>query len=255
MDKLIILAPAAFIIILIIPVPALVLDILMAVNLLFALLLLIIILNTKKTAKFYLLPTSLLLSTFFGLAVNLLAVRLILTKGADFDGRLIKAVASFAAGFGETGIIISLALFLLLVAIHTIVFVKGCTRVSEVAVRFTLDSMQVKMMAAETEYSSGSISEEEADALKFEIRKESDFYGALDGVSKFISGNEKIRIFIIAVTVIGGILIGTLLRGEAISDAISTYVSLSIGSGFLFMPHGFLLAVMEGIVVTRAAAK
>ena len=245
---------AAILILLLIPVPALVLDILIALNLIFALALFIIVLNSRNAAAFTLLPTSLLVSTIFNLAVYISAARLILTKGPDFDGRLIQAVASFAAKSGYTGLVIGYVLFILITAVQIIVVVKGTVRVAEVAARFTLDSMQVKMMAVETEHSSGSITEEEAQRRKAGIQKESDFLGALDGASKFISGNEKVRILIIAVSTIGGILIGTLTQDQTVNEAAGTYIPLVIGSGFLFLLHGLLLSLTVGIVVTRTAS-
>ena len=135
---------------------------------------------------------------------------------------------------------------------QVVVITKGATRVSEVAARFTLDSMQVKMMAVETEYSSGSITEEEAQKRKAQIQKESDFYGSMDGASKFISGNVKIGVFIIIVEILGGFIIGAALYGE--SNVVSTYINLAIGDGLVTQLPALLISTAMGIVVTRAAA-
>ncbi|MDR2729689.1 MAG: flagellar biosynthesis protein FlhA, partial [Treponema sp.] len=177
------------VIMLILPLPTFLLDALMAVNLIFSLLVLLIVLYTRKPTEFSLFPTILLVSTVFSLALNVSSTRLILLRGAKFDGRMIRAFSSFVVGSGgNESIVIGFIIFIVIIAVQAIVITKGATRVSEVAARFTLDSMQVKMMAVETEYSQGSINEEEAQNKKDEIRKESDFYGSMDGASKFISG-------------------------------------------------------------------
>jgi len=155
---------------------------------------------------------------------------------------------------GTKGLVIGFIIFIVIIAVQAVVITKGATRVSEVAARFTLDSMQVKMMAVETEYSSGSITEEEAQNRKAQIQKESDFYGSMDGASKFISGNVKVGIFITVVNVLGGIIIGVAMHSEPIGTAVSNYVSLSIGDGLLSQFPALLISTAMGIVVTRAAA-
>jgi flagellar biosynthesis protein FlhA len=145
-------------------------------------------------------------------------------------------------------------IFIVIIAVQAVVITKGATRVSEVAARFTLDSMQVKMMAVETEYSSGAITEEESQRRKTEIRQESDFYGSMDGASKFISGNVKVGIFITVVNILGGIIIGVVMKGEPLANAVSNYIGFSIGDGLLSQFPALLISTAMGIVVTRAAA-
>ena len=194
----------------ILPMPTVLLDMLMAANLVFSLLVLLIVLYTNKPTEFSLFPTILLVATVFSLALNVSSTRLILSMGSRFDGRMIRAFSTFVVGSsGNEGVVVGLIIFIIIIAVQVVVITKGATRVSEVAARFTLDSMQVKMMAVETEYSSGSINEEEAQKRKSEIKQESDFYGSMDGASKFISGNVKIGILITVVNVLGGIIIGT----------------------------------------------
>jgi len=235
------------------PMPTVLLDALMAVNLVFALLVLLIVLYTQRPTEFSLFPTVLLVSTVFSLALNVSSTRLILSQGARFDGRMIRAFSSFVVGTGGTeGIVIGFIIFIVIIAVQLVVITKGATRVSEVAARFTLDSMQVKMMAVETEYSSGSITEEEAQARKAQIQKESDFYGSMDGASKFISGNVKVGIFIIVVEMLGGFIIGSVLYGE--QNVVPTYISLAIGDGLVTQLPALLISTAMGIVVTRAAA-
>jgi flagellar biosynthesis protein FlhA len=243
------------VIMLILPLPTVLLDALMAFNLMFALLILLIVLYTKKPTEFSLFPTVLLVTTVFGLALNISSTRLILSMGARFDGQMIRAFSSFVVGTsGNEGIVIGFIIFIVIIAVQAVVITKGATRVSEVAARFTLDSMQVKMMAVETEYSSGSITEEEAKNQKAQIQKESDFYGSMDGASKFISGNVKVGIFITVVNVLGGIIIGVAMHGEPMGLAVNNYISLSIGDGLLSQFPALLISTAMGIVVTRAAA-
>jgi flagellar biosynthesis protein FlhA len=240
---------------LVIPLPTVLLDVLMAFNLVFSLMVLLIVLYIKKPTEFNIFPTVLLVITVFSLALNVSSTRLILTQGARFDGRMIRAFSSFVVGSGGSeGLVVGFIIFIVIIAVQAIVITKGATRVAEVAARFTLDAMQVKMMTVETELSSGSISEEEAKARKQEIQQESDYYGSMDGASKFISGNVKVGIFITVVNVLGGIIIGSAIHGEPLSQAVGTYISFSIGDGLLSQFPALLISTAMGIVVTRAAA-
>jgi len=249
--------PAAAMIIIvlsiILPMHPVILDALMAINLVFALMVLLIVLYTQKPTEFSLFPTLLLVSTVFSLALNVSSTRLILTQGARFEGQMIKAFSNFVVGSsGTEGIVVGFIIFIIIIAVQVIVITKGATRVSEVAARFTLDSMQVKMMSVETEYSSGAITEEEAQRRKAEIKQESDFYGSMDGASKFISGNIKVGVFIIVVEMLGGFIIGSTIHQE--QNVISTYISLAIGDGLVTQLPALLISTAMGIVVTRAAA-
>jgi flagellar biosynthesis protein FlhA len=254
-DMFIALGVVMVVVMLIIPLHTVLLDTLMALNLIISLMVLLIVLYTKKPTDFNLFPTVLLVVTVFGLALNVSSTRLILTQGAKFDGRMIRAFSSFVVGTGGSeGLVIGFIIFIVIIAVQVIVITKGATRVAEVAARFTLDAMQVKMMTVETEYSSGSVTEEEAQARKREIQLESDFYGAMDGASKFISGNVKVGIFITAVNVLGGIIIGSAIHGEPLAAAVGNYISFSIGDGLLSQFPALLVSTAMGIVVTRAAA-
>jgi flagellar biosynthesis protein FlhA len=240
---------------LIFPLPAPLLDFLMGLNLTFSLLVLLIVLYTQRPTEFSLFPTVLLVSTVFGLALNVSSTRLILRDGARFNGAMIQFFSSIVVGAeGSTGIVIGFIIFIVILAVQAVVITKGATRVSEVAARFTLDSMQVKMMAIETEYSSGSITEEESQRRKAQVQKESDFYGSMDGASKFISGNVKVGIFITVVNVLAGYIVGVVLHNEPWQNALSTYIRFSIGDGLLSQIPALLISTAMGIVVTRAAA-
>jgi flagellar biosynthesis protein FlhA len=239
----------------VIPLPAVLLDTFMALNLILSLLVLLIVLYTRKAVDFNLFPTVLLVVTVFGLALNVSSTRLILSQGAGFQGRMVRAFSTFVVGSGGTeGLVVGFVIFIVIIAVQAVVITKGATRVSEVAARFQLDGMPQKQMSIDAEFNSGSITEEEAQARKRELDLELSFYGSMDGASKFISGNVKIGILITVVNVLGGIIIGALLHGEAIGLALSTYIAFSVGDGLLSQLPSLLISTAMGIVVTRAAA-
>jgi flagellar biosynthesis protein FlhA len=245
----------AVVMMLVIPLPTVLLDALMALNLVLSLLILLIVLYSKKATDFSLFPTVLLVVTIFGLALNVSSTRLILTKGARFDGRMIRAFSSFVVGSGgNEGLVVGFIIFIIIIAVQVIVITKGATRVSEVAARFTLDGMQVKHMAVENEFNTGAITEEEMKNRQLELELESNFYGAMDGASKFISGNVKVGILITAINIIGGIIVGSVLHGEPPAAAVGNYISFSIGDGLLSQLPALLVSTAMGIVVTRASS-
>ena len=238
---------------LIIPLPTVLLDTLMVTNLLLSLLIILIVLYTKNALEFLVFPTLLLVSTVFGLALNVSSTRLILSQGADFGGQIVRAFARFVVGSeGSEGLVIGLIIFVILVAVQFIVITKGATRVAEVAARFTLDSLPGKQMAIEAEYNSGSLTEEEMTRKKTELEREVDFYGAMDGASKFVSGNVKVGILITVVNIVGGLIVGTTIHGEPINSALATYVSLTIGDGLVSQFPALLISTATGLIVTRA---
>ncbi|MDR2078615.1 MAG: flagellar biosynthesis protein FlhA, partial [Treponema sp.] len=248
-------AVVAVVIMLIIPLPTVLLDALMAMNLVLALLILLIVLYTKKATDFSIFPTVLLVSTVFSLALNVSSTRLILTQGAEFNGRMVRAFSSFVVGSGGTeGLVVGFVIFIIIIAVQAVVITKGATRIAEVAARFALDALPGKHMAIEAEYNSQAITEEEAIARKNDLQREVDFYGAMDGSSKFISGNVKVGILITVVNVIGGIIIGTLIHGEPITAALGTYISFSIGDGLLSQFPALLISTATGIIVTRSVS-
>jgi flagellar biosynthesis protein FlhA len=237
----------------IIPVPAILLDVLLAFNLTVGLLILLIVLYTKKATEFSIFPTMLLVTTVFGLALNISTTRLILAKGSNFDVKIIRAFASFVVGAGGTdGLVIGFIIFIIIIAVQAIVITKGATRIAEVAARFTLDGLPGKQMSIDAEYNSGSISEDEALRRKSEVQREVDFYGQMDGATKFISGNVKVGIFISIINLVGGFIIGMVLHKESFTVAISTYTTLTIGEGLLSQLPALLVSTATGIIVTRA---
>ncbi|MDR0719804.1 MAG: flagellar biosynthesis protein FlhA [Treponema sp.] len=239
----------------IVPLPTVILDALMSMNLVLSLLVLLIVLYNKKPTDFTLFPVVLLIVTVFSLALNVSSTRLILTQGSRFDGRMIKAFSTFVVGSGDSkGLVTGFVIFIVIIAVQAMVITKGATRISEVAARFTLDAMANKFMAVDTEYNGGSIDQKEAQRRKEEIQRDSDFYGSMDGASKFISGNVKVGILITVVNIVGGIIIGSTLNGEEISQTLGTYISFSIGDGLISQFPSLLVSTAMGIVVARAAA-
>ncbi|MDA3950295.1 MAG: flagellar biosynthesis protein FlhA, partial [Spirochaeta sp.] len=198
-------------------------------------------------------PTLLLVTTVYGLALNVSSTRLILSQGTEFDGQIVRAFARFVVGTeGSAGLVIGLIIFVILVAVQFIVITKGATRVAEVAARFTLDALPGKQMAIEAEYNNGSLTEEEMTRKKTELEREVDFYGAMDGASKFVSGNVKVGILITIVNIIGGLIVGTTIHGEPIGVALNTYVSLTVGDGLVTQFPALMISTATGLIVTRA---
>ena len=252
-DFAVAMGAVAIVLMIIIPIPTVLLDALMALNLTLSLLILLIVLYTRRATEFSVFPTMLLVTTIFGLALNISSTRLILTKGEQFDGRLVRAFSSFVVGAGGAdGLVIGFIIFIVIIAVQAIVITKGSTRIAEVAARFTLDGLPVKQMAIESEFNSGAITEEEARKRKDDVQREVDFYGQMDGASKFVSGNVKVGIFISVVDMLGGFIVGMVLHHEPFQSALSTYTSLTIGDGLLSQLPALLVSVATGIIVTRA---
>ncbi len=240
---------------LIVPLPAVLLDLLMALNLVLNLLILLIVLYTHRATDFSVFPTLLLVSTVFGLGLNVSSTRLILSQGMKFQGKMIKAFSTFVIGTnGTEGLVIGFVIFIILIAVQAFVITKGSTRVAEVAARFTLDAMPTKNMSIEAEYNAGAITEEEARDRKKQVQREADFYGAMDGASKFVSGNVKIGIFITVVNLIAGLIFGMMFRNEPFVMAIQTYASLTIGDGLLSQLPSLFVSIATGLIVTRSVS-
>ena len=245
----------AVVMMMLIPLPARLLDVLMAVNLVLSILIILTVLYTRHALEFSVFPTLLLVTTVFGLALNVSSTRLILSQGSRFDGRIIKAFAGFVVGAsGTEGYVIGFIIFIIIIAVQFIVITKGATRVAEVAARFTLDALPGKQMAIEAEYNSGLLTEEDATRRKNDLQREADFYGAMDGASKFISGNVKVGILITVVNILGGMIVGMTIHGETWQVALDTYVALTIGDGLVTQLPALLISTATGIIVTRSVS-
>ena len=253
------LVAAAFVcvavLMLLIPLPAVLLDLGMALNIGISLLVILIVLYARNTAEFSSFPTLLLLVTIFGLALNVSSTRLILSRGAAFDGRIVRAFGDFVVGSsGAAGAVIGLIIFVIIIAVQVVVITKGSSRVAEVAARFTLDALPGRQMAIDAEYNSGRLSEAQARLRQQELQRQADFYGAMDGASKFVAGNVRVALFITAVNLAGGLIIGVSVHGENLAAAAHTYVALTIGDGLVTQLPALLIATATGIIVTRAAS-
>ncbi len=252
-DMLVAVGVLAVIMMLIVPLPPVVLDLFMVLNLMLSVMILLIVMYNKDPLDFSVFPTMLLITTVFSLALNVSSTRLILTLGSLFNGQVVKAFASFVVGSsGSEGLVVGLIIFVIIVAVQFMVITKGSTRVSEVAARFALDAMPGKQMAIEAELNSGAISEEESRRRKEHLQRSVDFYGAMDGASKFVSGNVKVGIVITLINVLGGIIVGVSIHGEPFGQALATYTSLTIGDGLVSQLPALLVSVATGLVVTRS---
>jgi len=231
-NKAIIIITIVMILMSIFPLPAILLDVLMVINILSAFLVLLFAVHVKKTMRFSILPSMLLVLAVYNLLIHISFTRLILTRGAAFDGKIIRIISSVMSGSeGIINLVTGFAIFLIFLLLLAIMVVKRTGCVSEVAALFILEGLPAKMMAIEAEYSSGVIDQNEAALQKEALQMESDFYGAMDGAGKFISGSFKMGIFITIVSIIAGIIIGVKLHKEDIIATVKIYVPLSIAAG------------------------
>ncbi|HEY8590171.1 MAG TPA: flagellar biosynthesis protein FlhA [Naasia sp.] len=240
----------AIIMLLVVPVPAWLLDLLITVNILFALVILLTTMFVKKPLDFSIFPSLLLVATLFRLGINVASTRLVL--GEAHAGQVIQAFGQVAVA---GNLIIGAVVFLILVIIQFVVVTKGAERVAEVGARFTLDAMPGKQMAIDADLNSGLITEQDARRRRTEVSAEADFYGAMDGASKFVKGDAIAGIIIIIVNLVGGIAIGMLQKGMSVEDAVSTYSLLTIGDGLVTQIPALLMAVSTGMIVTRSGAE
>ncbi len=236
---------------LIIPLPTFLLDFFLVISIMSGLLILMIVMFIGRTFDFSIFPSLLLITTVYRLALNVSSTRLILLQGAAFDGKIIRAFGEFVVGGNY---VVGFIIFIILVAVQFIVITKGATRTAEVAARFTLDAMPGKQMSIDSDLSNGLITEDEARKRREEIRKEADFYGAMDGASKFVQGDVKVAIVITFINIIGGFIIGMVMRNEPFDVALKTYTLLTIGEGLVAQIPSLLITTATGIIVTRAVS-
>ncbi|MGD6897556.1 flagellar biosynthesis protein FlhA [Bacillus sp. OG2] len=234
---------------LIIPFPSWLLSILIIMNISLALLVLLISMNMSEPLQFSIFPSLLLLLTLFRLGLNVSTTRSILSKGEA--GGVVDTFGTFVVG---GNIIVGMVVFLILIIIQFIVITKGSERVSEVAARFTLDAMPGKQMSIDADLNAGMISEHEARERREKVSREADFYGSMDGASKFVKGDAIAGIIIVLINLIFGIVIGMMQQGLSIADAASRYSLLTVGDGIVSQIPALLISTATGIVVTRAAS-
>ena len=238
-----------------IPLPTPLLDAFMALNLMGSLAIILMVLYSKKPSEFSIFPTLLLIATVFGLGLNISSTRLILLKGAAFDGRIIRAFSRFVVGgAGSESLVIGIIIFVILIAVQLIVITRGATRSAEVAARFTLDSMVQKNLSIDSQVSSGAITAEEGMRRRAALRQEVDFYSAMDGASKFVSGNVKVGILITLVNIFGGLIVGICFKNELFGDAVRNYTTLTIGDGLVTQFPALLISTATAMIVTRSVS-
>ena len=238
------------ILLLVVPIPAVLLDVLIIINILLALVILLTTMFVRKPLDFSVFPSLLLVATLFRLGLNVASTRLVLGEG--YAGQVIEAFGHVAVG---GSLIIGAVIFLILVVIQFVVVTKGAERVAEVGARFTLDAMPGKQMAIDADLNAGLITDTQARERRAEVSAEADFYGAMDGASKFVKGDAIAGLIIIIINIIGGIAIGMLQRGMAIGEAVNTYSLLTIGDGLVTQIPALLMAVSTGMIVTRSNAE
>jgi flagellar biosynthesis protein FlhA len=238
------------VLLLILPIPPFVLDGLLALSIALSLLMLLVILYVRQPAEFAGFPTLLLFITLFRLSLNVASTRLILLDG--YAGHIIEAFGNFVV---RGNYVVGLVIFLILVLINFIVITKGAGRIAEVAARFTLDAMPGKQMAVDAELNAGLIDEAEARARRRAVGQEADFYGAMDGASKFVRGDAIAAILITLVNIIGGFAIGMAQKGMSVTEALQRFTILSIGDGLVSQIPALIISTAAGILVTRAASK
>jgi len=253
-DIIIVLAIILVVLMIVIPIPPALLDFLLTINIALALAVLMITMYTKEPLHFSTFPSLLLVTTVFRLALNISATRLVLSNA--YAGEVIETFGSFVVGTKDlSGLIIGLVIFIIIIIVQFVVITSGSQRVAEVAARFTLDAMPGKQMAIDADLNAGLITDEEARARRRDIEKEADFYGAMDGASKFVRGDAIAAIVIVIINIVAGFFIGIIFHGMNISESAMRYTILTIGEGLVTQIPALLLSVGTGIIVTRAASE
>lgn len=248
------MAVIAILMVMIIPIPTFLLDILLAFSITFSIIILLMSMYVLKPLQFSVFPSVLLMVTLLRLSLNVASTRLILlhgNEGTAAAGEVIKSFGTFVVGGNY---VVGLIVFMVLVLINFVVITKGATRVAEVAARFTLDAMPGKQMSIDADLNAGLITDNDARRRRGEIEQESNFYGSMDGASKFVRGDAIAGVIIVFVNVIGGLIIGVLQNGMPVADAARNYTLLTIGDGLVTQVPALIVSTASGILVTRSAA-
>jgi flagellar biosynthesis protein FlhA len=249
LDIIVALGVMCIILMIIIPLPTFLLDLLLSVNISLSILILLMTLFTKNILELSIFPTMLLITTLFRLGLNMSSTRLILSQG--YAGNVIEAFGSFVVGGNY---VVGIIIFLIIIIVQFVVITNGSGRVSEVSARFTLDAMPGKQMSIDADLNSGTIDEDMAKKRREELQQEADFYGSMDGASKFVKGDAIAGIIITLINIVGGIIIGVLMMDMTLTEAGQTFVRLTIGDGLVSQIPALLISVSSGILVTRAAS-
>ena len=248
------MAVIAILMVMIIPIPTFLLDILLSFSITFSIIILLMSMHVLKPLQFSVFPSVLSMVTLLRLSLNVASTRLILLHGSEGTaaaGQVIKSFGTFVVGGNY---VVGLIVFMVLVLINFVVITKGATRVAEVAARFTLDAMPGKQMSIDADLNAGLITDNEARRRRAEIEQEANFYGSMDGASKFVRGDAIAGVIIVFVNIIGGLIIGVLQKGMAVADAGRNYTLLTIGDGLVTQVPALIVSTAAGILVTRSAA-
>ncbi|HNV69302.1 MAG TPA: flagellar biosynthesis protein FlhA, partial [Candidatus Ozemobacteraceae bacterium] len=240
----------SIVIMMVVPLPPAMLDVLMALNIALSVTILLVTLYTKEALEFSAFPSLLLIATLFRLALNVSSTRLILL-GQGSQISIVTAFGNFVVGGNY---VVGLVVFAILAIFQFIVITKGSERVAEVAARFTLDALPGKQMAIDADLNAGVIDQDAARIRRRNVQREADFYGSMDGASKFVKGDAIAGIIVIFVNILGGLLIGVIMRGESLADAAQLYILFTVGDGLAAQIPSFLISTATGIVVTRSSS-
>ena len=234
----------------VIPLPAPILDILLTINISLAVVILLVCLYTQEPLDYSSFPTVLLIATLFRLGLNVSSTRLILLHGQA--GNVINSFGEFVVGGNY---VVGFVIFVILVLINFMVITGGATRVAEVSARFTLDKMPGKQLSIDADLNSGLINEDQAKERRKKLERETDFYGTMDGASKFVKGDATAGIVITIVNIVGGLIIGIVQGGLDIQTALTTYTILTVGDGLVSQVPALLISTATGLIVSRASGK
>ncbi|MCA0404021.1 MAG: FHIPEP family type III secretion protein, partial [Proteobacteria bacterium] len=238
----------------ILPLPAFFLDIFFTFNIALSLIVLLAVIYSERPLDFAVFPTVILIATLLRLALNVASTRIVLLNGhtgTDAAGQVIKSFGEVVIGGNYT---VGLVVFIILIVINFVVVTKGAGRVSEVSARFTLDSLPGKQMAIDADLNAGLISQDEALKRRSEVSQEADFYGSMDGSSKFVRGDAIAGILILLINIVGGLIIGVLQHGMALNEALHNYILLTIGDGLVAQVPALVLSTAAAIMVTRVSS-
>ena len=245
----------AILMVMILPIPTVVLDILLSLSFTFSIIILLMSMYVLRPLEFSAFPSVLLIVTLLRLSLNVASTRLILlhgNEGTEAAGQVIKAFGTFVVGGNY---VVGFVVFMVLVLINFVVITKGATRIAEVAARFTLDAMPGKQMSIDADLNTGLISDTDARRRRMEVEKESNFYGAMDGASKFVRGDAIAGIIITAVNIVGGLIVGVLQQGMPVAAAARNYTLLTVGDGLVTQVPALIVSTAAGLLVTRTAAE
>jgi flagellar biosynthesis protein FlhA len=249
-DIFVLVGVIGIVLLMILPIPIWLLDVLLILNISIALMILLVSMNTKEALQFSIFPALLLITTLFRLALNVSTTKLILGQAKAGD-----VVATFGSWVSQGQPVIGFIVFLILVVVQFIVITKGSERVAEVGARFTLDAMPGKQMSIDADLNAGLINEHQAKERRSKIEREADFYGAMDGASKFVKGDAIASIIMLIINLLGGFIVGMTIHGMDFATALNTYSILTIGDGLVSQIPALLISTASGLIVTRASSE